>query len=65
LCDPSQRGELPVALQPQNDTTPDCSASNFIGENDDPLCDPSQNGCFPLLPQAHHQYDFPASTSIL
>lgn len=65
LCDPSQRGILLLPLQPQNDTTPDSSASNFIGANADPLCDPSQNGCLLLLPQEHHQYDFPASTSIL
>jgi hypothetical protein len=56
---------FPDPLQPQNDTMPDTSASNFIGENVEPMCDPSQNGCVPLLPQAHHQYDFPASTSIL
>jgi hypothetical protein len=65
LCDPSQRGEFPVCLQPQNDMVPASAASNFKGENADPLCEPSQNGCLPLLPQAHHQYDFPASTSIL
>jgi peptide-methionine (S)-S-oxide reductase len=65
LCEPSQRGLLPLCLQPQNDTVPACSASNFIGTNELPLCEPSQNGCLPLLPQAHHQYDFPASTSTL
>ena len=55
LCDPSQRGDLPLPLQPQNETTPVSSASNFIGENADPLCDPSQNGCLVLIPQEHHQ----------
>ena len=54
-CDPSQRGILLDPLQPQNETTPVSSASNFIGEKVEPLWDPSQNGCFPLLPQEHHQ----------
>ena len=52
---PSQRGMFPLCLQPQNDTVPACSASNFIGVKALPLCEPSQNGCLPLLPQAHHQ----------
>ncbi len=55
LCDPSQRGALPVILQPQKLTTPEVSASNYIGLKLLPFCDPSQNGCLPLLPQEHHQ----------
>src|SRR5690348_12605186 len=63
-CVPSQRGLLLLFLQPQNDTVPLSSALNSTGENPLPLCEPSQNGWLPLLPQAHHQYDLPASTSI-
>src|SRR5689334_5292536 len=63
-CVPSQRGLLPVFLHPQNGIVPDSSALNSTGERPLPLCEPSQNGWLPLLPQAHHQYDLPASTSI-
>ena len=61
---PVAAGLLPLFLQPQNATWPDSSALNSTGAKPLPLCDPSQNGWLPLLPQAHHQYDLPASTSI-
>ena len=63
-CVPSQRGLLPVFLQPQKEIVPASSALNSTGVNPLPLCEPSQNGWLPLLPQAHHQYHLPASTSI-
>src|SRR6185437_522484 len=65
LWEPSQRGALPLCLQPQNETIPVSVASNFTGLNPVPLWEPSQSGCLPLLPQAHHQYALPNSTSIL
>ena len=63
LCEPSQSGGLPVALQPQKNTCLEASATYFTGLNSEPLWAPSQNGCFLLLPQAHQKYFLPASTS--
>jgi hypothetical protein len=54
-ADRSDRGALLLALQPQNDTMPDCSGLNSMGRNPEPLCLPSQSGCVLLCPQAHHQ----------
>jgi len=61
---PSQSGAFPVLLQAQNQMVPDSEGTYRLGLNSVYLWEPSQKGCDWLLPQAHHQYSFPASTSM-
>jgi hypothetical protein len=61
---PSHSGGVAVFLQTQNHTVPVSTAVYFSGDESVPLCVPSQKGCRRLRPQRHHQYTFPASTSI-
>jgi hypothetical protein len=51
LCEPSQSGDFPVALQPQKNTFLLSSDVNFWGAKVVPLWEPSQNGCLLDSPQ--------------
>lgn len=55
LCEPSQSGDFPVALQPQKKTFLLSSAVYFIGVKSVPLCEASQNGCLEDSPQVHQK----------
>ncbi len=60
---PSQRGAFPVRLHWQRISVCDASAMNSSGVNSVSAWEPSQNGWFWDLPQRHHQYVFPFSSS--
>ena len=64
LCEPSHNGLLDDFLQPQKSTRSDFAAVYSIGVKLVALCEPSQNGWLLLLPQAHHKYVLPSSTSV-